>query len=752
MPDVTLSKEQIEEIAKAVKKSEPSGLEKFAVQSLKIDPVSVKFLGTAFSTVSSIVSLAGSLIGAWGTVQTMLAKLDLIKADDPNADLKASMQTLHDQDVHYYEGTDAADKLKKRVDWQSKVDSAASAASNLGTARSDGNFDDGRRALGDLYLAILEMTETVTVPGLDADIPAFGNVPFVDKTFGFEIQDVFHNTPSHWIAYAYPPWMHTAGGRRVEYSSRTDVLSQRIFDPSYYLDVLIHGVSEYITLLATLEPAYRGTGYCRAELRKLSLVLDGFTSAWRRSIMLTDVEVFFSSSPPGPDFAVLNHPWLGHGIPLGVIDPVSGLAIFDSEYREGFYFSEWGGELAPGAVVGHGFSNLIANATEAIRLAATEIDKRHQAVEYLCGLSNLDDLITKLDALCTYGIGLDPPVSDDDRARLAAGGNDPKTPVSGSLYARIESLGRTVSPFEERPEEGRGPPLIPVLVEHYINIKGEEVDAGYVGRKYLVHRRSQSSDWTVRMTIPRRQDATRTQLGYRIEVAIVGANGAAATLHIAKLDTAISPYEDDAFPLFPASPAAAAELHADDADLYSIIQSAEFSDVEEFQLGQNKIPPGKIRLLANKKKGGAAIKITAVASFDKTDRFFPYLAQIDLRIENLTSESDRAFFVVVRLIEIADQVYSSWMPATGNTDSRFAVVENKAADIPCGQIKLCLDPTYLIAGPEYFADRARAAAESLDVRLTLPIGVHEVPTGFDGHEAWRLDPERLKHTRMRTFR
>ena len=79
-------------------------------------------------------------------------------------------------------------------------------------------------------------------------------------------------------------------------------------------------------------------------------------------------------------------------------------------------------------------------------------------------------------------------------------------------------------------------------------------------------------------------------------------------------------------------------------------------------------------------------------------------------------------------------------------------MENKPADIPCGQIKLCLDPTYLIAGPEYFADRARAAAESLDVRLPLPIGVHEVPTGFDGHEAWRLDPERLRQTRMRTFR
>ena len=130
------------------------------------------------------------------------------------------------------------------------------------------------------------------------------------------------------------PCMRTNDGRTIHYSTPADNLAQRIWDPGYYIDTLTRGVAYYISLLTAMEPAFRATGHARDYLISLAKSLDDFVAVWRGSLFVTNIDLFLPANPY-QDRTCLQHPFhnpyyplQARGIPLGVVDPVSGLAFF----------------------------------------------------------------------------------------------------------------------------------------------------------------------------------------------------------------------------------------------------------------------------------------------------------------------------------------------------------------------------------------------------------------------------------------
>ena len=751
-PRIALTPKQIGDLIRGANAPPPTVFQKVLLHTLKVSGDDVRKLAQLFSLAQSVLGAISTITGAIDTVKKALTLLGVLDEPDPmaatNALITAGFRALTD----YYQDEKFEEQVTFRGRAYDAVRMAQSAVDELNRSRSQTNWNDAVDRLHDLEAVLGEMLAVANFPNLHSrDLPIKGVIPFSPKAYGYPLPtpapdlqgSLDWDVPDHWLPYAEPLYMRrldagpigdspTAGGTPeqlagIQYSRPEDELRTRIFDPAFFIDALHAGVAQYIALLTAMEPVFRATGYRHGPLRDLADGLTAFADAWHRSLFVTNIDPFLP--PPGPDgSSPLQHPFYNpylplraRGIPLGVVDPVSGLSTFVPVFNEGFVF----GGVAPltGEIEGtDDRRRVVLNAEESRSRAAALIAESVAGMEAACGIGALRELAAKLVALMRHG-------------------------VEGSAFSGIVD-GRKAAPHRLgiRPPVG-WPGGAPGPVDDHI--EPVELDlgeigakAGKAGKKYTAFRQYDDSVWRFRVPIPRRMDASRIQLGYRLQIVIGSPTVPPANLTLATHNVIASPYLDMGEAIFPTSPDPV-RVSAADARIYDVVQSAEFTADDEAKYANGDSRLDKQRLLLNPRRGAVSIEITPSLSIDLDAPGSSFIGHADVEVRNLAESTTEGFVVSVSLIERAQLAYRSYTGDVAQDD-----------DIMAGRVDLLFTPAYLIAPADYFSDREIGLSVVDETITEIPGLVDQIPTDWgaftDGHEKW-LQRLGVDHLRLQIF-
>lgn len=284
---------------------EPSDLEK-TLMHLKFDPKAIADITSVVGLVSKIATVAGWAVVGIETTKKVLEFLGVLEPE-PDATKKAleDIKKRIEQLYKYLEDEAEEAEYKEAVHWRSQLSTIRNELANLALSRSQSNL----QSMVDIRRDLMTLIQNMLSPG-------WGDIPFR--------RSVYNYAPgtNHWLDIAFPFHMTKSNGASVpSYGSPDEEMKTRIFDPGYYLDVLIRAISLRIATLATMEPAFRSTGYDRENLRTIYFGLGEFIDKWNASFLLTTIE-----GPLDPTFGMLSNPlvYQPSGIPMGVVDPVSG--------------------------------------------------------------------------------------------------------------------------------------------------------------------------------------------------------------------------------------------------------------------------------------------------------------------------------------------------------------------------------------------------------------------------------------------
>lgn len=715
-PMVHLTLSQLEAVYKAGNQKAPSSFEKILLHSVKIPGDQVRTFARMFELAQSVMGAISMVGAAVSTVKTLLELTGLLKTVDPFAEVKQLFEARFQELKDFLQDEEQEEQIDLRIGWQLKVQQARIALSNL-QARSEITLGNANDALIDLAAAITDMLQPAAVDtgnGLSEQLPARGWITYAWGAYSYPPQ-TYTSPPDHWIAYARPEFMALAGSPApVQFSNQADNLKQRIWDPGFYLDVLIEALSTYVSLLGAVEPAFRATRYERDRLRHISSLLAFFIQSWKARIIRTKVPPFlppaFNGDQTHPYHPYHNpyFPTQERGIPLGVIDPVSGIAAFDPVFAEGFDFAD--GLFSPDP-------RLIKNATEARTIAETRLQELIDDMPAVCGISALEVTKRRFDELADYGL-------------------------YGSAFCKFEPM--PLKNASSELELGTMDLTWPML-----RVGEEQVLLGDLGAKagkplkiYKAVRYNNINSYSYRGSMARRMDVTKIQLGYRLTV-----SDEAGTLLNIPLCPHHGPgtaFETDltAFPAFD-------EVHdfaSEDAWVYDVMQSSLTSVADDIQKEQGHPIPGFQRLFINRRKGAINAKIRVWSSFDGTGGD-AVLGHVNFVVSNADETPDGAFHLSFSLYETASIAYGSYHPAFATDEVR---------EIIGASMGLHVIPTFLVVEPDYFTDRMAGLAvidkSILDVVQTLDM----VPKPWEDDfqpPVWRLqDPVYLQERALERHR
>jgi hypothetical protein len=533
------------------------------------------------------------------------------------------------------------------------------------------NFDDAVQSLKELGDALEEMMLAANSGEL-VGLPGPGTVTLDWHAYGYP--GIYTDPPDHWIPYATPSWMRTRGERiagqtvgvrPVQYNQKADNLKQRIWDPGYYLDLLVSGFAQYISLLTAIEPAFRATGHKRGELKGLASQLHNFVHAWKQSLLVTIPEAFFSGA--GGNESFLYHPYrnpynpsITMGIPIGVIDPVSGLSTFNPVWNEGIQFG-------PSSYYLSIKSGVVTNTTEVLAGANAALNDIAKTMMSVCGIDTLQGLADQVTELCEYGL-------------------------YGSQFSKIERLWR--------PKSAGSPawvwPLIQ-LGQEQLSLGDIGVKAGKPGKLYNATRVYDNRSRRFRIPIVRRMDGSRIQLGYRLTVNAEKENGEIKNCVISTFNSVSNPYSDPNYPVFPTTPPGF-DFSVADATVYDVVQRSLLSEDEEQASDVGATNNGLRRLFINPRPGNLGVRCDISLELYE-DETHPYIGYATIEVSLLDPEMKDAFLLHFKLYETAKVEWSSYDPSFG--------VHNETKEILADSIVLPMIPSYLVAEPAYFEDRLK---------------------------------------------
>lgn len=698
----TLSKEQIKEIADSVKATPPNDIEKFFISTLKYTPEQFKSLSQLAGTIQSIAKTAGEISGYIDTAVKILEKLGLLEAEDPMQGVRDFIQSRHANLLEYYSQSEAQAQREFRAECDTRTAAARSAMADLKVARSRTIFASAEDSLKRLSEIIYFMTQSAYDEELVMNAPVKGNVAFTARAYGLpplpgkvEVPPV----PDHWLYFASADLMKTSGGRAVGYREPDAEVTARIWDPGYYIDALSECVVHFLSLLTLMEPAFQATGYKRAELLEIGARLEIFVEAWRNALLFTQIEPLFSGPAELPlisprPVTFVRKPYLFGGIPLGVIDPVTGIAIFESQW------------LGPMHVVGEqSSSSLIDNGAETMEAAKAEISARLKAIEFLCGIVALDGLATNVRRLADYGYSGRPSKPGHIRG--------------GSLFTEIghlkkyyeivrhETLAQPGATIDTIDPHLLDDTIVVPTESDLINLDGEPVFHGDFTRKsYQFEWKDAAPGFEFTVPIVRRMDATGIQIGYKLLFSIGSDSANSVEIELATFSAPLSHYMDDEAPIFPVAPEGTIKHSIHDANLFDVIQDRAFDDEEEEAYPTGRAMSTPVRLLVGREVGTASISISVSHEFDASNPQFSFVGKARIFVRNQYSDNNKAFVVSVRLLETA-RAYHGGMSGEA---AEIGVLEN----IVSGSANVLCLKAYKQPEKKFFDDRL------LSIVTTLP--------------------------------
>jgi hypothetical protein len=628
---------------------------------LKYTPEQIDRMEKLIGTVAKVAATVSWVFGAITSIKDVLTSLGVLEEDDQAAKLQQEIAVKVDAIYKYLLATDRKLQFEQATGWRIDVQRVRTSIANLALSRTQENLSK----LWD------ESSELMRAIGAMLDLSR-GDIAFVRQTYGgFPSPHTYVNElPQHWTDYAFPFWMTTTQGVPVENANGVD-LASRIWDPGYYIDVLIEAIGVRIAALTALEPAFRSTAQDRGDLRAIHVGLKGFIDKWEQSLFKTTVV-----GPLDPQTDMLgehriHHPWIGPdpltlsqpttgayppALPLGVIDPVSGVTAFDPFWRDGLVLS----------YRSDGNYWVVDNYAAAVAAAYARQSQMLQEVRELCGLNRLRTLLESVYAL------------------IGVPGASEFVSIAEPGFSRADITGATAGGVQAAAADE----------EVGLGIIGDF--AGKPGKKYKARRHFQYSVKTVTVPMARRMDWSRIQLGYRLHFRVgpPGASAAGSPIDVnqelVKYSAAASPF--DPWVPFPTAPLAF-DLTSDAAGVYEVLQSGVFSEHEESLFDTTGSVPGKQRLLLDRRSGSVRARVEIAFAFDAADPNHPFVGSADLKVGVLDPRSHPGGF----LLDI--DVYETRNLALGNPE------RDEVQEVFVERLRLHFAPSFLVVEPDYFKDR-----------------------------------------------
>ncbi|MBT2746836.1 MULTISPECIES: hypothetical protein [unclassified Lysobacter] len=667
-PKIHLTIQQMENMIRASKLEKmPSAFDKVLLHGLKIPADAVKTFGRMFEIAQTILGFVSTVGLAISTVKSLLTSIGILKEDDPFAEIKELFEARFQELKEYYDKEEQEQQTNLRIGWQVQIAEARTAASNL-NARTDATLASATKALSGLAGALTDMLQpaplrTATGLALVETIPARGWITFAPEAYSYPLLPQGSPVPEHWINYARPEFMSlVASAQPVQFSTKSDTLRQRLWDPSFYLDVLIEGLSVYVTLLTAIEPAFRATRYERQRILDMADGLSYFTETWKARLIRTKIDPFLqrglgeNEAYPYNPYQNNFYPIIKWGIPLGVIDPVSGFAAFDPLFNRDFTLND-----PPLGIATN--DRFITNADEAKKTANSTLDELIKAMPAVCGIKALEETTKQFAELADYGL-------------------------YGSQFTKFSPL-----PFDAFVALREFHALPVLLGEEKLSLGDLGVKAGMPGKFYRALRYKNESSQFYRVSMARRMDITKIQLGYRLKIEMAGAPPRWITL--CPHDEPSSVFEPN-LKIFPEGEHKK-DISADNALIYDVVQPGLLSKADEGKLDLNKPIPGFQRLYINRRTGKAQVTIKVWLSFDTHDDDAPVVGHANIMISGMGA-SEGAFNLTFTIFETAAIRYGSYI-------KEFAT--DKVQEIQGDSLELTISPTYLVAESEYFSDRLK---------------------------------------------
>ena len=520
---------------------------------LKFNRVQIANLSALKDTISALASTYNWIVTAITTVKAVLdfigVKLEVFQPDKDPVQAKLNDIGVELDSIYgYLVGTVKTQQKEATQKWRDRVSQIRYRdLPNAVLSRSEININLLAGDIGELDGAIKDMLSST-----------YATIPFIRDTFKYTPTPATQ-IPTHWIDYATPFYMMNVQGNGVDYtkhSTRGELksdpeLQAQIWDPGYYLDVLIEAITLRISAATTAEPAFRSTGYDREELGEIYKLLGEFIKAWNNSIFFTRIIGPINPSPldlgGGITAHYLSHPYAGAPgtcIPLGVVDPVSGISAFIPEFRDGFQ-TQFVPYPQSKAVSDSGGYWVLTNYDEAIATATRRQSQLFDQVFNNCGITILGDLYRQLEQL-----------------------------ISPPIYSEFVDLGNV----EYRSSGGVGAGIETVSLGQIGYFAGQP-DREYKANRLHIY----NTEKLFRIPMARRMDISRTQLGYKLGISFPDAEGEREFI-LTNYSQANSSITASQLPIFPSEPQSAI-LESTTAEIYDVYKSATFSldDEEHFE-------------------------------------------------------------------------------------------------------------------------------------------------------------------------
>lgn len=616
------------------------------LEYLKFEPSEIARITSLVGAITSMATIAGFAVGAISTAKQLLTMLGVLDTpEDPSVVLLKRISAKVEQIYKYLEATSKKLDYEKAVDWRTDTTAVRNALVNLTQSRSTTNVDLLAAASISLQRGIEVMLN-----------PATGQIAFHRSAYGA----TGGPTPD-WVDVATPFFMGRGDGTQVDYRSEDKDLATQIWDPGFYFDVMVEAIAMRLAALVGLEPAFRSTGHDRENLRQIHSGLKSFLDTWNRSRISTRivgpldpaVDPFSGGHRIQPNWTSA-----APSIPLGVIDPLSGVTAF---------LPGWSTDLEPDEISNGPLSSywVTRDFDGAVASAAAQQSAMFADVHAACGVDRVYELMHSVFTL------------------IVGPGGSEFVDLSDPGFA---GTGLSTSGINE--------PLT-------LGFVGSA--AGQPGREYSATRYHQQVTKTFRTPLARRADASQIQLGYRLVVDVGGGPSGRAEVVLCPFSTAAFPGED--LPLFPTEPIHVT-LDAPQARVYDMVQSAVFSPNDEDMWERTGTVSARIkgevhadlrrreRLLVAPRTAPVRLGIDVVFDFDAHHPDHPFLGTATVRV---TTDAAAA---VVAHVEMYETVVAAL--ENGSRDER----QEELADT----MSLHLASTFSVVESDYFTDRAAGLA------------------------------------------
>lgn len=304
---------------------------KSGLDFLKFDPQDVADVYEAISTTIKITSSVVSIVGFASGVLDLAKSLGII-VDQEEEDRKRlkKMGAQIEAIYKYLQKEEEEERWQAATKWRSALTNA------LAWRKNATKVSRGDKVLADLSNVTQRLDEALNeMFGFSGRPTGADGIAFLRDNYVRRLPSGVIPLPTwlwNWISAAKSPFMTLANGAAIDYASTDQNLAGRIWDPGYYIDILVRALEGRVAALVALEPQFHSTGLDRDKLADISDKLSIFIQDYRDALFVAVpsaglVPAVSMKGWPGKRGLVRN-PYSGDlaadGIVLGVFDPVTG--------------------------------------------------------------------------------------------------------------------------------------------------------------------------------------------------------------------------------------------------------------------------------------------------------------------------------------------------------------------------------------------------------------------------------------------